>query len=155
MMCGGNVTASGSKALTFEDKSQQVITTTATTTTTTTTASTTATQSTTITTNTETTTTPTTSSSPGNPDRQWVSPVVGPVGPSEDERPKVSKLYKGKDFIELQVTQEMVPSCRLLVFYVRKDGETVADNIVIDVEGKLENQVDTSLNINVLYFISN
>ena len=43
--------------------------------------------------------------------------------------------------ITFQVTQAMVPSCRLLVYYVRKDGETVADSIVVDVEDKLENQV--------------
>ena len=39
------------------------------------------------------------------------------------------------------VTQAMVPSVRLLLYYVRKDGETVADSMVIDVEDKLENQV--------------
>jgi hypothetical protein len=38
----------------------------------------------------------------------------------------------------------MVPSCRLLVYYVRKDGETVADSMVVDIEDKLENQVGFS-----------
>ena len=35
----------------------------------------------------------------------------------------------------------MVPSCRLLVYYVRDDKETVAEGMVIDVEDVLENQV--------------
>ena len=50
---------------------------------------------------------------------------------------------------KLQVTQEMVPSCRLLVYYIRSDGETVADSVRIDVEDKLENQVN--LWITLLY----
>ncbi|KAK3727994.1 hypothetical protein QZH41_015942, partial [Actinostola sp. cb2023] len=43
----------------------------------------------------------------------------------------------------------MVPSCRLLVYYARKDGETVADSMVIDVEDKLENQVFVRFSDNV------
>ena len=50
-----------------------------------------------------------------------------------------------EDFIVFPVTQTMVPSCRLLVYYARKDGETVADSMVIDVEDKLENQVGLCL----------
>jgi hypothetical protein len=39
------------------------------------------------------------------------------------------------------VTQKMVPSCRILVYYVKMDKETVGDSIVFNVEEKLENQV--------------
>ena len=35
----------------------------------------------------------------------------------------------------------MVPSCRVMVYYVRKDKEVVADSVELDVEDKLENQV--------------
>ena len=57
------------------------------------------------------------------------------------------KNYKGKrmfttsGFVQFVVTQRMVPSSRLLLFYVRDDLETVADNLQIDVEDKLENEV--------------
>ncbi|KAK3709154.1 hypothetical protein QZH41_018067 [Actinostola sp. cb2023] len=51
--------------------------------------------------------------------------------------------------IVFPVTQAMVPSCRLLVYYARKDGETVADSMVIDVEDKLENQVVVRFSDNV------
>ena len=34
-----------------------------------------------------------------------------------------------------------VSSCRLLVYYVRKDGEVVPDFISLKVQGKLSNQV--------------
>ena len=57
------------------------------------------------------------------------------------------KNYKGKGmfttsgFVQFAVTQRMVPSSRLLLFYVRDDLETVADNLQIDVEDKLENEV--------------
>lgn len=57
------------------------------------------------------------------------------------------KNYKGKGmfttsgFVKFAVTQRMVPSSRLLLFYVRDDLETVADNLQIDVEDKLENEV--------------
>ena len=36
---------------------------------------------------------------------------------------------------------EMVPSCKLMVYYVRKDKEVVVDTINFDVEDKLKNQV--------------
>ena len=44
--------------------------------------------------------------------------------------------------IKFNVTQQMVPSCRILVYYIRSDKETVADSMVLDVEDKLENQVN-------------
>ncbi|XP_028417105.1 alpha-1-macroglobulin-like [Dendronephthya gigantea] len=42
--------------------------------------------------------------------------------------------------IKFDVTQEMVPECRILVYYVRRDKETVGDSIFFDVEDTLENQ---------------
>ncbi|XP_028416700.1 C3 and PZP-like alpha-2-macroglobulin domain-containing protein 8 [Dendronephthya gigantea] len=39
------------------------------------------------------------------------------------------------------VTQEMVPSCRILVYFVKMDKETIGDSVVYDVEDKLENQL--------------
>lgn len=124
-MCGGNVTASGKKALRFEAKSVPVTT-----------------PSTQPSTTTQTTTRPSNRSrrsQPADQDRQWTSPV-GPA-PPKDKRPNITKLHKADGFIEFPVTQAMVPSCRLLAYYVRQDGETVADNIMVDIEDKLENQV--------------
>ena len=43
--------------------------------------------------------------------------------------------------IPLFVTQKMVPKCRMLVFFVRRDGEFVSDSIVLPVEAKFENEV--------------
>ena len=53
-------------------------------------------------------------------------------------RPLVEKFD-----IKFPVTMEMVPSCRVMVYYVRKDKEVVADSVNVDVEDKLENQVTT------------
>ena len=36
------------------------------------------------------------------------------------------------------ISQEMVPSCRILVYYVRQNKEVVGDSIVYDVEDKLQ-----------------
>ena len=47
----------------------------------------------------------------------------------------------GHSFIEFLVTHKMVPSCRILLFYVRDDRETVAANMEMEVEGTLENEV--------------
>ena len=48
-----------------------------------------------------------------------------------------------KEFeIMFNVTQEMVPSCRILVYYIRADKETVGDSMLYDIEDKLENQVN-------------
>ena len=43
--------------------------------------------------------------------------------------------------IKFQVTMAMVPSCRVMVYYVRKDKEVVVDSVNVDIEDKLENQV--------------
>ena len=53
--------------------------------------------------------------------------------------PNIKSVANGT--IRFSVTQAMVPSCRLLLYYIRDDGETVADSVEIDVEDKLENQV--------------
>ena len=61
-----------------------------------------------------------------------------------DERPIPIRKIKPnvvEGSIQFLVTQAMVPACRLLVYYLRKDGETVADSMVVDIEDKLENQV--------------
>lgn len=50
-------------------------------------------------------------------------------------------MFTTSGFVQFAVTQRMVPSSRLLLFYVRDDLETVADNLQIDVEDKLENEV--------------
>ncbi|XP_020628880.1 alpha-2-macroglobulin-like isoform X2 [Orbicella faveolata] len=55
---------------------------------------------------------------------------------------KNEEMFTAQGFIQFAVTQKMVPSCRLLLFHVRDDQETVADNMVIDVEDILENKVD-------------
>ena len=59
---------------------------------------------------------------------------------------KNEEMITAQGFIQFAVTQKMVPSCRLLLFHVRDDQETVADNMLIDVENILENKVNlTSL----------
>ena len=136
-MCGGNVTTSGKKTLTFKAKPQPVTSTTPQLTTTS--------PTTTPTLTFNGTATPTTkfngTATPRLGDRFNIYVPRPEPQPDADKRAKVSKLNKANDFIEFMVTQSMVPSCRLLVYYVRKDGETVADSMVIDVEDKLENQV--------------
>lgn len=42
-----------------------------------------------------------------------------------------------------QVTPAMAPSARVVVYYVRQDGEVVADALNFDVEGMLQNFVST------------
>ncbi|XP_028406949.1 murinoglobulin-1-like isoform X3 [Dendronephthya gigantea] len=56
-----------------------------------------------------------------------------------DTRPRVEKFD-----IEFPVTMKMVPSCRIMVYYVREDKEVVADSVEFDVEDRLENQVSVS-----------
>jgi hypothetical protein len=62
----------------------------------------------------------------------------------ETSRPKTRTTGRStvKKFeLKFNVTQEMVPSCKILVYYVRKDKEVVGDSIVYDIEDNLENQV--------------
>ena len=60
---------------------------------------------------------------------------------------KNEDMFTSQGFIEFNVTQKMVPKCRVLLFYVRDDQnkETVADNLVIDIEDTFENKVDISV----------
>ena len=56
----------------------------------------------------------------------------------------------GSDTIKFQVTQAMVPGCRILVQYIRpENGEIVADSTFIDVEEKLKNQVRCKLEFRI------
>ena len=64
-------------------------------------------------------------------------PSMKTVKNSKDE-----EMFTSRGFIQFAVTQKMVPSSRLLLFYVRDDQETVADNMLIDVEDTLENEVN-------------
>lgn len=54
---------------------------------------------------------------------------------------KKEQIFISQGFIEFVVTHKMVPSCRILLFYVRDDQETVAGNMLIDTEDTLENEV--------------
>ncbi len=44
-------------------------------------------------------------------------------------------------FIKFYVTHEMAPFSRLLGYYIRADGEAVADSIVFNVEPTFKNRV--------------
>ena len=70
------------------------------------------------------------------PWRRW-RPSPEPVKKLRS-RPLVKKFD-----IKFPVTMEMVPSCRVMVYYVRKDKEVVADSVEFDVEDRLENQVNS------------
>ena len=54
-------------------------------------------------------------------------------------------MLTSQGFIEFNVTQKMVPSCRLLLFHVRDDQETVADSMLVDIEDTLENKVHSRM----------
>ncbi|CAH3159931.1 unnamed protein product [Porites lobata] len=71
-------------------------------------------------------------------------PVDHQPGMKTFNNSKNEDMFTSQGFIEFNVTQKMVPKCRLLLFYVRDDQkkETVADNLVIDVEDTLENKVN-------------
>ena len=71
-------------------------------------------------------------------------PSMKTVKNSKDE-----EMFTSRGFIQFAVTQKMVPSSRLLLFYVRDDQETVADNMLIDVDDTLENKV----HVNLAFFI--
>ena len=71
-------------------------------------------------------------------------PVDYQPGMKTFKNSKNEDMFTSQGFIEFNVTQKMVPKCRLLLFFVRDDQnkETVADNLVIDIEDTLENKVD-------------
>ena len=50
-------------------------------------------------------------------------------------------MFTSRGFLEFNVTHEMVPSCHILLFYVREDKETVAATMQFDTEATLENEV--------------
>ena len=75
----------------------------------------------------------------------WVLPKPKPLK-KLGLRPLVETFY-----IKFQVRMEMVPSCRVMVYYVRKDKEVVADSVELDVEDKLENQVNATPGISYIF----
>lgn len=48
--------------------------------------------------------------------------------------------FTGSSFSFL-VTPEMAPNARVIVYYVRNDGEIVTDSISFDVDGAFQNDV--------------
>ena len=54
---------------------------------------------------------------------------------------KMKSMFISQGFLEFNVTHEMVPSSRILLFYVREDRETVAATMQFDTEATLENEV--------------
>lgn len=66
-------------------------------------------------------------------------------------RPPLPKRFSSASFnIKFKVTQEMSPSCRMLVYYVR-NAENVADSTVVDVEDSFANEVTTYLLLSILF----
>ena len=47
--------------------------------------------------------------------------------------------------MRMRVRASMSPTMKLLVYYVREDGETVADNIIVDVAHCTQNKVSIIL----------
>ncbi|XP_028400036.1 pregnancy zone protein-like isoform X5 [Dendronephthya gigantea] len=68
-------------------------------------------------------------------------PYITTLGPFTHPFTTISAPAVKKFEIKFNITQQMVPSCRILVYYVRPDRETVGDSIVYDIEDRLENQV--------------
>jgi hypothetical protein len=70
---------------------------------------------------------------------------------------RIKRMANVNEFqLKFNVSQKMVPSCRILVYYVREDKEVVGDSIVYNVEDKLENQVtcwDRSNNYNYTHLL--
>ena len=54
---------------------------------------------------------------------------------------KMKSMFTSQGLLEFNVTHEMVPSCRILLFYVREDNETVAATMQFNTEATLENEV--------------
>ena len=58
-------------------------------------------------------------------------------------RPPLPYRFSSGSFqIKFNVTQDMSPSCRMLVYYVR-NRETIADSKVVDIEDSFANKVNT------------
>lgn len=45
----------------------------------------------------------------------------------------------------IRITPQMAPNARIVVYYVRPDGEIVTDSISFDAEGAFENKVSINL----------
>ena len=58
--------------------------------------------------------------------------------------------HKSHMFVEFAVTADMSPQGHILIYYIREDGETVADSAEFDVEKCFANQVsDVSLIVGI------
>ena len=79
-------------------------------------------------------------------------PVLETVRPTEVELPD----HVANFVFNVPINHEMSPLAKVLVFYVREDGETVADSIHIPVQQCLKNKVnENSVEIIVVIRISN
>ena len=79
-------------------------------------------------------------------------PVLETVRPTEVELPD----HVANFVLNFSINHEMSPVAKVLVFYVREDGETVADSIHIPVQQCLKNKVnENSVEIIVVIRISN
>ncbi|XP_046354855.2 alpha-2-macroglobulin-like protein 1 isoform X3 [Haliotis rufescens] len=65
-------------------------------------------------------------------------PPAGPTGPPPPPPPS---RHVSHFTLRVPVTEEMSPEASLLIYYVRDDGETVADSINFDVEACFKNKV--------------
>ncbi|CAG0899489.1 unnamed protein product, partial [Darwinula stevensoni] len=63
---------------------------------------------------------------------------------SDGETPKLEHLSKAT--IEIPVTHEMAPESKLVVFYIRPDGEVVSDHLTFRVDRCLPNKVELRWN---------
>ena len=68
-------------------------------------------------------------------------------GPSATRPPLPSQYKVGEFKLNLNVERTMLPSCRLLVYYVRME-EVVADEVKFDVVNEFQNQVHFKINWN-------
>ena len=50
-----------------------------------------------------------------------------------------------ENLLSIMITNEMSPNARIVVYYVRADGEIVTDSISFDVDGAFQNKVNGSI----------
>ena len=62
--------------------------------------------------------------------------------------------YVSSFVFEIAVTPAMSPVSRVLVYYVREDGETVADSINVNIKKCLQNKVISSISASLCLCIS-
>ena len=77
--------------------------------------------------------------------RRPVNPVTRPPVNPVTRLPLPNQFSAGSFQIVFNVTQNMSPSCRMLVYYVR-NRETIADSKVIDIEDSSANKVGKPIN---------